>query len=80
MKNSVIKIRLNGIDDVKKLIKITSKYTSDIDIISGRNVIDAKSFLGVSAIDLSSQDIRIRIISDDITECRKFECDMEEFR
>lgn len=79
MKSKAIKIKLNNVEDIKQLVRTTSRYKSDIDVISGRNVIDAKSFLGLIALDLT-QDISIKIISDDVIECRKFEYEMEDFR
>lgn len=74
-----IKIRLTDIDKIKKFIKITNNYKSDIDILTDRAVVDAKSILGVHALNLSD-DTYVRIISDNVAECRKFQAEMEEFR
>lgn len=74
-----IKINLNHIDDVNKFIKVVRSFASDIDIIADRACLDAKSYLGVRSLDLS-QNVFVRIISDDIEECEKFEMAMEEFR
>ena len=52
---------------------------SDIDIMTDRACIDAKSALGIYALDLS-KDVYVRIISNDVSECRKFYAEMEEFR
>lgn len=79
MNNKGIKIRLNSIDIVKKFVKITSSYESDIDVIADRAVIDGKSILGLFSLDLT-QDMRVRIVTDDINERRKFEYEMEEFK
>ena len=52
---------------------------SDIHVITDRTVVDGKSILALLSLDLS-QDIFVKIISDDITENRKFDAAMEEFR
>ena len=56
-----IKIRLTDIDKIKKFIKITNNYKSDIDILTDRAVVDAKSILGVHALNLSD-DTYVRIM------------------
>ena len=49
-----IKIRLTMMmDDVKKFVAIVNRYPYDIDLKSGRYVVDAKSLLGIFSIDLS---------------------------
>ena len=40
-------------DDVKKFVAIVNHYPYDIDLCSGRYVVDAKSLLGIFSIDLS---------------------------
>ena len=52
---------------------------SDIDVITERTVVDGKSILALLSLDLS-QDIYVRIISDNIAENRNFDAAMEEFR
>ena len=79
MNDKGIKIRLNSIDVVKKFEKVTSSYESDIDVIADRAVIDGKSILGLFSLDLT-QDMYVRIVTDDINERRKFEDEMEEFK
>ena len=46
-------IMLNTINDVKKFVNIVSKYDFDVDLISGRYAIDAKSIMGIFSLDLS---------------------------
>ena len=79
MNSNKIKINLNNINDIKKFIKISTSFMSDIDVITDRTVVDGKSILALLSLDLS-QDIFVKIISDDITENRKFDAAMEEFR
>ncbi|MBQ9008268.1 MAG: HPr family phosphocarrier protein [Clostridia bacterium] len=61
---TVITIRLTmTTDDVKKFVAIASRYPYDIDLRSGRYVVDAKSLLGIFSIDLSKP-ITMTIYSD----------------
>ena len=48
-----VKIQLNSIDKVKSFVNDVSKFDSDFDLVSGRYVIDAKSIMGISSLDLS---------------------------
>ena len=64
---------------LNKIINEVRKFMSDIDIMTERAVVDAKSILGVYALDLS-QEAHVGILSDDVNEIRKFESAMEEFR
>ena len=79
MEQKKIKVNLNNIGDIKKFIKVVSNFMSDVDIIADRVVLDAKSIMALYSLDLS-QDVYVRIISDDVIECRNFDAAMEEFR
>lgn len=79
MEQKNIKINLNNIGDIKKFIKVVSNFMSDVDIIADRVVLDAKSIMALYSLDLS-QNVYVRIISDDVIECRNFDAAMEEFR
>lgn len=60
-----VNIRLSLMTDrVKKFVSIVNRYPYDIDLRSGRYVVDAKSILGIFSIDLS-RPIRMDIYSDD---------------
>ena len=48
-----IKINLKMAENVKAFVNITAKYDYDIDLRSGRFVVDAKSILGIFSLDLS---------------------------
>ncbi len=47
------KILLSTINDVKDFVNISSKYDFEIDLSSGRYVVDAKSIMGIFSLDLS---------------------------
>lgn len=74
-----IRINLNSFADIKKFINVTRSFASDIDIVRDKVVLDGKSLLGIMALDLS-ENIYVRIISDDIAEIRRFDAEMESFR
>jgi len=46
-------ILLSSINDVKNFVNTVSKYDYEIDLISGRYVVDAKSIMGIFSLDLS---------------------------
>ncbi|HAL63926.1 MAG TPA: serine kinase [Clostridiales bacterium] len=57
-------LSLNCINDVKDFVNIVSKYDFDIDLTSGRYVVDAKSIMGIFSLDLSKP-IKAEVHSDD---------------
>lgn len=65
-------------DKVKHFDKIVNEYRSDIDIMYENRMVDAKSIMGVLALDLSKE-VYVRINSNDISEVVNFEEAMEEF-
>ena len=46
-------IRINTIEDVKNFVTTVTKCNYDVDIVSGRYAIDAKSIMGIFSLDLS---------------------------
>ena len=47
------KIMINSINDVKNFVNLVNKYDFDIDLISDRYVVDAKSIMGIFSLDLT---------------------------
>ena len=45
-------IRLSSIQDVRTFVDTVTKYNMDIDLSSGRYVVDAKSIMGIFSLDL----------------------------
>lgn len=72
-------INLNEIAKANRFINEIVKFPSDIDIISGRYICDAKSLLAIFSYDLSKP-VDIEIHSDDEEEIKKFNEMMEEFK
>jgi phosphotransferase system HPr-like phosphotransfer protein len=61
-------IMLKTINDVKDFVNIVSNYDFDVDLTSGRYVVDAKSIMGIFSLDFNKP-IRVEVHSDD---CESF--------
>lgn len=57
-------VMLKSINDVKDFVNIVNKYEFDIDLSSGRYVVDAKSIMGIFSLDLSKP-IKVEAYTDD---------------
>ena len=44
---------LGSINDVKNFVNVVTKYDYEIDLTSGRYVVDAKSIMGIFSLDLT---------------------------
>ena len=49
-----LQVTINSIDKVKSFVNIISKFDFDVDMVSGRYIIDAKSIMGIFSLDLSN--------------------------
>ncbi|MBQ4563146.1 MAG: HPr family phosphocarrier protein [Lachnospiraceae bacterium] len=49
-----IKIRLNGVDDIRAFVNAVATCEYDLDLKNGRYVVDAKSIMGIFSLDLST--------------------------
>lgn len=72
------KIRLTTPEMVSGFINVCSKYECDINLYDGRNVIDAKSIIGVFAI-AQGKPLEVRAISSDKSVISSFVEDMRKF-
>ena len=61
-------IMLKTINDVKAFVNSVAKYDFDVDLLSGRYAVDAKSIMGILSLELSKA-ITMEIHSDD---CQNF--------
>lgn len=48
-----VKVLLDSIEKVKDFVRTASQFEADMDLISGKYVIDAKSILGLFSLNLS---------------------------
>ena len=47
-----VNIKFTTIKDVQDFVKIVTRHEGDIDLVSGRYIIDAKSIMGIFSLDL----------------------------
>lgn len=47
-----IEIKLTSIQDIRNFVDTVTKYNMDIDLSSGRYIVDAKSIMGIFSLDL----------------------------
>ncbi len=45
-------VLLSGVEEVKKFVNLVSAYDFNIELVSGRYVVDAKSIMGIFSLDL----------------------------
>ncbi len=50
---TTVKIRLGTINDVKEFVNAVTLCDFDVDLVSGKYVIDAKSIMGILSLDLA---------------------------
>ena len=62
-----VKIRLSTIADVRDFVNIVAKSDIDVDLQSGRYIVDGKSIMGIFSLDLLSP-ITLTAQSDDTDE------------
>ena len=63
-----VNIRLTMMTDhVKNFVSLVNRYPYDMDLRSGRYVVDAKSILGIFSLDLSKP-VTMEVYSDDCDE------------
>lgn len=67
---TTFKISLPAINDVKEFVNTVMKFDFDIDLVSGRYAIDAKSIMGIFSLDLSKP-ITLNAHTDDASVLRK---------
>jgi len=67
----VMYINLKSIDDVKVFVNAVNKTDFDVDLSSGRYVVDAKSIMGIFSLDLSKP-IKMEIHCDGSKSCDQF--------
>lgn len=64
-------VKFRNAEEIKDFVCAIEKIDADVDLLDRRYIIDAKSYLGICALDLSHIFI-VRINSDDNDEIEKF--------
>jgi phosphotransferase system HPr-like phosphotransfer protein len=65
-----VTISLTQVDQVKRFVNLVAQAPYDVDMVSGRYTVNAKSMLGIYSLDLSKP-IQVLIYSDDCGELKK---------
>jgi phosphotransferase system HPr-like phosphotransfer protein len=60
-------IALKTINNVKDFVNIVNKYDFDVDLSTGRYVVDAKSIMGIFSLDLSKP-IKVEVHTNDCSD------------
>ena len=60
-------VKLSTFDDVKQFVSIATMFDGDVDLKSGRYLVDAKSIMGIFSLDLSKP-IALEAHTDDAAE------------
>ena len=63
-------IKLSTIEDIRKFVDIVTCQDYDIDLSSGRYVVDAKSIMGIFSLDLMNK-ILLTAHTDDVEDLKK---------
>lgn len=63
-------IKLSTIEDIRKFVDIVTRQDYDIDLSSGRYVVDAKSIMGIFSLDLMNK-ILLTAHNDDVEDLKK---------
>lgn len=77
--NTKITVLLNDFNKIKRFGSEVIKFESDIDLVKGRYVIDAKSTIGIFTLDLSVP-VDVVIHSENEEEINRFNESMGEFK
>lgn len=72
---TAVKIRLSTINDVKEFVNAVTLCDYEVDLVSGKYVIDAKSIMGILSLDLT-QPVNMVVHTD---ECGGFIQSVEKF-
>ncbi|MCH5195304.1 MAG: HPr family phosphocarrier protein [Oscillospiraceae bacterium] len=71
------KILLSSINDVKEFVSITNDCPFEIDVISGRYAVDAKSIMGIFSLDLEKT-LTVTVHGND-KQCEDFADEVKKF-
>lgn len=71
-------ISINTIDKVKRFVNLTNRCEADVDIISGRLLVDAKSIMSIFSMDLT-RPMTLRVHESNIEKLEEYKKLFEEF-
>ncbi len=73
-----VMVNLSASQQIKEFVNILSKYSFDMDLRSGKYLVDAKSILGIFSLDLSKP-VELELLTDNEEEINKFMADIKSF-
>lgn len=73
-----VMVNLSASQQIKDFVNILSKYSFDMDLRSGKYLVDAKSILGIFSLDLSKP-VELELLTDNEEEINKFMADIKPF-
>ena len=73
------KIKLETIERVKKFVGVIDTFENEIDLISNRYIVDAKSIMGIFSLDLTKP-LEVIIRDANLKDVSRLQELMEEFR
>ena len=71
-------IKLNEIEKIQEFVRLASASICDIDVYSGKYVVDGKSLLGV--LSLCGTTLKIVVNADDMADVDSFMSNIEKFK
>ena len=77
--NNEFTIVINTVDMANKLVGVCNEFEDDIDIVSGKHIIDAKSIMGILSYDLTKK-LKIRIHSENQYTIARFINSIKDFK
>ena len=60
-------MNLSSTNDVKDFVNTVSRYDFEVDLVSGRYIVDAKSIMGIFSLDLAKP-IKVKVHAEDASE------------
>lgn len=73
-----VMVNLSASQQIKEFVNVLSKYSFDMDLRSGKYLVDAKSILGIFSLDLSKP-VELELLTDNEEEINKFMADIKPF-
>ena len=65
-----VTVTLTQVNEVQQFVNLVSRFPFDVDVVSGRYTVNAKSLLGVYSLDLG-RPLQVLLYSDDCEELKK---------
>ena len=65
-----VTVSLTQVNEVQQFVNLVSRFPFDVDVVSGRYTVNAKSLLGVYSLDLG-RPLQVLLYNDDCEELKK---------